>query len=103
MRLDQALLAFIGDDVDVVADELHGLGVTKSHQGNAPQDLAVQRQLDQFGVLIGHGKQAFAHRVIGECRDIVIEPSMTWASSVTRSIGEAEWNAHRRDDAMPAN
>ena len=74
MHFDQALLALIADDVDVVADKFHRFGIAKAHQRNAPQDLALQRQLDQFGVFIGDSKQAFAHGVVGQGRDIVVEP-----------------------------
>ncbi|MDT4875941.1 hypothetical protein FQZ97_1113480 [compost metagenome] len=62
-NLDQALLTLVGDDVDVFADELHRLRIAKADQGDAPQNLAVQRQLDQLGIFIGDGEQALADRI----------------------------------------
>ncbi|MNP25262.1 hypothetical protein D3C76_1180600 [compost metagenome] len=66
MDLDQALLALVRDHVGVGADELDSFRITKTDQRDAPQDPAVERQLDQFGVLIGDREQAFAHRVVGQ-------------------------------------
>ena len=73
VNLDQPLLTLIADHIGVLADELHRFGIAKAHQVDTPQDLAVQGQFNQFGVLIGHGKQALAHRVVGQRRDIIIQ------------------------------
>ncbi|MNO01307.1 hypothetical protein D3C81_2214150 [compost metagenome] len=66
MNLDQPLLALVGDHVGVGADEFNGLRITKADHRDAAQNLAVEGQLDQFGVLVGDGEQAFAHRIEGQ-------------------------------------
>ncbi|MNN59882.1 hypothetical protein D3C81_1750320 [compost metagenome] len=42
VNLDQSLLAFVRDDIGVVADELHGFRIAETDQRNAPQDLAIK-------------------------------------------------------------
>ncbi|MNW09529.1 hypothetical protein D3C71_2065470 [compost metagenome] len=57
------MLALVSDDISVFADEFHRLRIAKADQGDTPQDLAVQRQLDHFGIFIGDGEQALADRI----------------------------------------
>ncbi|MNF96724.1 hypothetical protein D3C84_795200 [compost metagenome] len=66
MNLDQPLLTLVGDDVSVGADEFHRFRITEADQRDALKDLAFQRQLDQLGVFIGDGEQAFADRIEGQ-------------------------------------
>ncbi|MNN51823.1 hypothetical protein D3C81_1664840 [compost metagenome] len=64
--LDQPLLAFISDHIDVLTDELHRLRITETDQRHTAQNPAVEGQLDQLAVFVGDGEQAFAHRVVGQ-------------------------------------
>lgn len=80
---DQPLLALIGDHVAVGPDVLHRLGVAEAGQRDTAQDTAIQRQLDQFGLGIGNGEQALAVGVVGQRRDVVVQPSIGLASSTT--------------------
>ncbi|MNZ86719.1 hypothetical protein D3C78_1055540 [compost metagenome] len=74
MNLDQALLTLIADHIGVGTDELHRLRVAKPHQRHAAQDFPVEGHLDQLGILVGHGEQAFTHRIKGQCRDVIVQP-----------------------------
>ena len=72
MNLDQALRTLISDHVSVGTDELHRFRITEADQRHAPDDPAVQGQFNQFGVLVGDRKQAFAHRIEGQCGYIIM-------------------------------
>ena len=74
MNLDQPLLTLVSDHVSVGTDEFHRFRIAKPDQRNASNNLAVQRQFDQLGVFVGDGEQAFAHRIEGQRRNIVVQP-----------------------------
>ena len=74
LDLEQPLLMFVGNHVGIGVNKLDCLGIAKPDQGNTPQNPAIQAQLHQFAFFVGHGKQAFTQRVVGQCRDIVLKP-----------------------------
>ncbi|MCY1437264.1 hypothetical protein D9M71_534200 [compost metagenome] len=65
-NLDQPLLTFVSDHVDVFADELHRLRIAETDQRHTTQDPAVEGQLDQLASFVGDGEQAFAYRVVSQ-------------------------------------
>ena len=73
-HLDQPLGPLVSDHEAARRHILHRLGVSEADQLDLPQHLAVERQLDQFGVLVGDGKQALPIRVVRQRRDVVLEP-----------------------------
>ena len=73
VHLEQTLGALVADHIDTRTDVLHRLGIAKAGQGHAPQDFPGQGQLDQFGALVGHGKQAAPVGVVGQRRNVITE------------------------------
>ena len=67
-------MAFIGNDVGILANKFDCLGIAEPDQCNAAQDPAIKGQLDQLGFLVGHGKQALTQWIEGQCRDIILKP-----------------------------
>ncbi|MNF77310.1 hypothetical protein D3C84_594510 [compost metagenome] len=74
VHTNQALLTLIGDHITAGADVFDRLGIAETGERYPPQYAPVQRQLNQLRTLIGHGEQAVAVRIEGECGDIVIQP-----------------------------
>ncbi len=58
MDLHQALATLLGDHVDAGPDVLDSLRILETAQGDASQQFAVQRQLEEMRVLVGHADQA---------------------------------------------
>ncbi|MNQ73009.1 hypothetical protein D3C85_877280 [compost metagenome] len=72
-HLDQALSSLVGDHIEAATDVFDRLGIAKSDQLDPAQDATVERQLDQFRVLVGDGEQAAPIRVVSQRRDVVVQ------------------------------
>lgn len=70
MDLHQALATLLGDHVDAGPDVLDSLRILETAQGDASQQFAVQRQLEEMRVLVGHADQAAPAGVEGQRRDV---------------------------------
>ena len=70
MDLHQALATLLGDHVDAGPDVLDSLRILETAQGDASQQFAVQRQLEEMQVLVGHADQAAPAGVEGQRRDV---------------------------------
>ncbi|MNE25222.1 hypothetical protein D3C80_1185440 [compost metagenome] len=71
---DQPLLPLVADDVATRADVLDRLRIAEAGQGNLAQQATVQGQLDDLWRLVGDAEQAVPVGVVGQRRDIVVQP-----------------------------
>ncbi|RMN99262.1 hypothetical protein ALQ50_05525 [Pseudomonas coronafaciens pv. coronafaciens] len=74
VNLNQPQPTLVADDIRAGADVFNSFSIAKAHQRNAPQHAAIEAQLDQLGILVGHCEQALAIRVVTETRNIIFQP-----------------------------